>query len=98
MLGKLLRDAANTFRAAHPIIKWGTIAFIALFAVIFLGRQAVDLWVNVVTAQSTVDRIKAESAAQQAQAKAATHTPCLLPGTPACDELDKRIKESEGRQ
>jgi hypothetical protein len=98
MLGTWLRDAAKMFSAANPIIKWGVIAVVALFAILFLGRQSVDLWVNVVTAQSTVDRIKADSAAEQARSKAAKHVPCILEGTPACDELDKRIKEHQDRR
>lgn len=88
MFGKSLWDAVKRLISVNAVIKWGVIVLVGLFAVQFLSERAVDLWVKVVTAQSTADKIKANAAKEQAASGAVTQKPirfCKLDNPPCPD-------------
>lgn len=68
---KVSWDALRRIGASNPIIKWGVVVIVALYAVEFLGERALDLWVkfNNAPAIVTEQNAKARSAKAEADAK-----------------------------
>jgi uncharacterized protein (DUF697 family) len=90
------KDVATIFDgAATASARAGATASLIIKAVVILvlGYAAWQEWNQHIVSNPEIARQQAIEA--KAKAQAASHVPCLLEGTTACDELDKKILASK---
>ena len=65
MLGiiSMAGNALRSFGSIHPAIKWGVVAIVGLLAVELIAKEGISLYVQLGTAQATVEKQKAEACA-----------------------------------
>ena len=84
------------FGAKHPAVKWAVIALVGLFAVEFVAKEAIDVWVKLETARATVAKTNADARSAEAEAQAKTGVADKIPTTPA--EYEQWVRQHQDRQ
>jgi hypothetical protein len=58
-------------QAAHPVIRWGGLVIVVLLALDFFVHEAVDVYVKIQTARSTIEQVQEQARKTKAEADTA---------------------------
>jgi hypothetical protein len=86
---KISWDALRRIGASNPVIKWGVIVIVALYAVEFLGERALTLYKKISIVQGEVAGTNAENEAKSHRMKVLhplDELPALASDAPALSE------------